>query len=582
MASTKRHVRWLVAVCALFAGFVVAAPAYAASPWWSLYSTARPVNLPPGGEGTIVATVVNVGDEATSGAWTLSDTLPAGLTAQSVAFVAGPVGHFDVSFLGTCETTPGRVQCVYPSELPVVRPFEYVEMAIRVKVAANAVPGTGHVAVTGGGAADVSQSQPLVVSSAPTPFGVENFRFIPEDEGGAVDTRAGSHPFQLSAIIGLNQTDDLGKPPALPRDLRFQLPAGFVGNATSVPQCSEHDFSTIGSNGASNFCPADTAIGVGTVNIFTANLETRTVPLFNLVPRAGEPARFGFEVVRSPVVIDTSVRSGRDYGVTASSTNITQLAGFLSAQLAFWGVPADPRHDKSRGWNCIGEYSEEGQPCVPSRQSNHPPFLTLPTACEGPLTTTVEGISWPNQANPDGEALPPIAFQPVDSLGHPANMTGCDQLPFSPSITVTPETHAASTPTGVDVHVHLPQDTTSNASGLAEAAIRDATVTLPEGMVLNPSGAGGLVACSEGLVGFQGFGGDGSPLFTPEVGEPFCPDASKVGTVRIKIPLIANPLEGAVYVASQNANPFGSLIALYFVARDPVSGVLVKFPGKCR
>ena len=80
-------------------------------------------------------------------------------------------------------------------------------------------------------------------------------------------------------------------------------------------------------------------------------------------------------------------------------------------------------------------------------------------------------------------------------------------------------------------------------------------------------------------------------MFTPTVPEPlspglnlgalgFCASASKIGTVKIKSPLIANPLEGSAYIATQNQNPFGSLLALYLVVEDPVSGVLVKLPGK--
>ncbi len=586
MASSRRGIRWIVAVFVLVAGFAAAGTAHAQSPWWTLSSTSRPANLAPGGDGTIVVKAVNVGDDVTSGDLTLSDTLPAGVTAQSVAFYAAPFagGFVDLSFLQTCETTPSRVQCVYPAELDQelhLNPYDDIELQIAVKVAPGAVSGESRVEMMGGNAPDAAREQTVVVDGAPTPFGVGDFTFVPEEEGGAVDMRAGSHPFQLTATLALNQAADVARPPALPKDLRFDLPPGLVGDATAVPQCTEHDFFLISAGGSANLCPADTAVGIGTVSIYTAGLETHAVPLFNLAPRPGEPARFGFELVRTPVMIDTSVRSGRDYGVTASASNITQFVGLVSAQLTFWGVPGDARHDRSRGWNCISEGGlAEGQPCVPARQDNPPPLLTLPTACDGPLTTSVEGDSWPTRANPAGVVTTRVEYQPLDSLGRPANMTGCDQLPFGPSITVSPETHSASTPTGVDVHVHLPQDVTGNANGLAEAAIKSATVTLPEGMALNPSGAGGLAACSEGLVGFQGFGGDGTALFSPEAGEPFCPDASKVGTVRIKVPIIPNELEGAVYVASQNANPFGSLVALYVVAQDPATGILVKLPGE--
>ncbi len=586
MARTKRNLSWVVAVCVLVAGGVLSGPAYASSPWWTLRSSARPANLPPGGEGTIDVQAVNSGDAPTSGDVTFSDTLPAGVTAQRVEFFAFPLlaGTIDLEpIFGTCETTPGRVQCVYPESIPALNPYEHLELRIAVRVAAGAVSGgENRVQVGGGAAADASLERPLVIDSAPTPFGVEDLRFIPEDEGGAIDTRAGSHPFQLSALLALNQNADPLRPPALPRNLRFVLPPGLLGDAIAVPQCSEHAFYQVQAGG--DACPTNTVIGVASVTIaepVSFGLATMPVPLFNLAPGRGEPARFGFEVLRSPVILDTSVRAGRDYGVVSSSSNITQLAGFLSTQLTFWGVPQDPRHDPSRGWSCVANgYWAEGNECVALAESSPKPFLTLPTSCSEPFDVSVEGESWPTKDSPQGLTLPRREYQLTDSLGRTVGLAGCNQLPFSPSIEVTPEAHSASTPTGVDVHVHLPQDTTRNATGLAESAIKSTTIALPQGMALNPSGAGGLAACSEGLVGFQGFDDGGTPLFSPEAGEPFCPDASKVGTVKINVPIIKDPLEGAVYVASQNANPFGSLVALYIVAQDPVSGVLVKLPGE--
>jgi hypothetical protein len=115
--------------------------------------------------------------------------------------------------------------------------------------------------------------------------------------------------------------------------------------------------------------------------------------------------------------------------------------------------------------------------------------------------------------------------------------------------------------------------------------VRDTTIALPQGVTLNPSAANGLEGCSEAQVGYAGLN-QATQTHEFNTDPVACPDSSKVGKVRIKTPLLSHELEGGVYLASpapngeEGHNPFNSLIALYVVAEDPVSGVLVKLAGE--
>jgi hypothetical protein len=601
---------------------VNASSALATSSWWHFTSSVSPSTLTPGGVGVIGVRALNVGDAPTSvenaqkepTPVTITATLPAGVTVQPVsAENPEPVTlhTFPETNLGPSkcsEPSPGEVRCVYE---PPIKPYEYVEMSVAVK-AETGSGGTSTAEVSGGGARATSLKRPVVVANEPPAFEVEDqgFSIVPEEEGGAVDARAGSHPFQLTTNLALNQTADTHDPPALPRNLKFTLPTGLVANAAAFPRCNESDFLAKGpGTGFDDQCPQEAAVGVALLTVFqtafaNAPVQTYPVPVFNLTPKRGEPARFGFFFAGIAVPIDFSLRTGGDYGATANVSNITQVANFISESLTIWGVPGLAAHDEARGWGCLagGFYQAfKGTPnerpiCNRTAEGSPPPFLTLPTSCATPFAASVEGVSWPTKAAPAGVPLPAREYSLQDGFGRTIGLTACDRLSFGPFIEVAPERRQASTSTGLRVNVRVPQETNENALGPASSSVKDVTVTLPEGMAVNPSGANGLEACSEGLVGFTGFTEfnpqsepeNQTATFTPKLPKPlepgmnFCSTAAKIGTVDITSPLLrpTQHLTGGVYLATQNENPFGSLIALYLVAENEEAGVLVKLPGE--
>ena len=464
------------------------------------------------------------------------------------------------------------------------------------------------VGVSSAGTAGVVVSRPVTVSEEVEPFGVESYEVVPEEEGGALTVQAGRHPFQVTGVLTMNQAatslsvkDKLeGHPVALAKDLAGLLPPGLIGNPTPFAKCSITELDKGG-------CPPGSVVGVATATVNEpvsfGGLATFTTPIANMEPARGEPARFGFFAASVPVFLNAHVRSGGDYGVTLGSDDIPQTAAFLSYKLTFWGVPGVAAHDNSRTQECLLEEREKAPvgSCKPLGESSPPPLLAMPTACTGPLRTSTEADAWDDPL-PEGQRLLVRETEPMPA------MQGCNRLPFEAQVRVTPDGTAASTPTGLRVDVHVPQESILNATSLAQSAVKDISVTLPEGVVVNPAGGNGLEACSGNpgelpagalgapgdQVGFEGFKefedepGVSVAAFTPTLPEPlepgfdFCSTASKIGTIEISTPLlpVGQHLTGAVYLASQNANPFGSLLALYLVAEDPVSGTVFKSTGE--
>jgi hypothetical protein len=592
-----------------------------AGPRWELSARAAPTNLPPGHEGFITVAADDVGTVGVSGAakrLTLTDVLPAGVRVSDPSKVSGHLARSESEEeekTWECSVS-GEERIVTCSTSLAIPPYERLEIDIPVTVQEPAGTKTSlpdQVSVKGGEASDgsgpvgeASLTQALKISEEPVVYGVEEggFAFAAENQDGTLDTQAGSHPYELQSTVDFNEVlaevQLPGQPrrvvpgaPALTKNLTFSLPPGLLGNVTAAGACADADFSALTSTkgGTSNLCPDDSAIGVATVTLLAPSpiaYKTLVVPLFNLEPAPGEPARFGFEAESVPVVIDTTVHTSTDYGVSATVANATAAAQVLGAQVVFWGDPGDPSHDNARGWSCLreGHQASKGATCEPPTTRTTTPFLTLPTSCTGQLASLMAGESWTNN---------PIqaTYTFKDELGQPlASLENCDQLPFEPGLDIRPqqeehqETTSASTPTGLDAKVTLAQQGTLTDGLLGDADVRSTSVTLPAGMSLNPGAANGLEACSQAQVGYEGPGG--TDPFSPGAPEPLhfstapadCPKGSKLGRVRIKTPLLDEELEGSVYLAEQDHNPFGSLIAMYIVAESEKLGLTVKLAGE--
>ncbi len=442
-------------------------------------------------------------------------------------------------------------------------------------------------------------------------FSLQRFAISARNQDGTLDVQAGSHPYALTTafLFGLPVEGDF-------RDLALELPPGFVGNPDATPRCSYQTFVKSGEYGAPQ-CPDETAVGVATTYVTKQNLNQEITPtsdaVYNLVPPAGVAAEFGFIVAgKTPVFLDASVRTGTDYGLDTKVSEISQAVLVAGSKVTIWGVPADPAHNNIRG-ACIRhilkaaidfEEPDSGISLQNEEDQKEGPIGT--SESEAPVESTGEcpsqAPSVPLLTNPTSCGVPRVASLSVDDWEEPGvfrtrsaslpALEGCGKLDFSPTVGVTPDGSGGSTPTGLSVGVHVPQETTENPVGLAEADVKNTTVTLPAGVALSPGASDGLEACSEAEAGFTGFA-ELDPSVEPGVQSAqfseaavSCPLASKVANVRIKTPLLEHELLGSVFLAApQNflgvpENPFSSLVALYLVAEEPVAGVRIKLAGK--
>jgi uncharacterized repeat protein (TIGR01451 family) len=560
----------LAAISMLAAGAsgAAAAPATAAvpEPAWSIKSFGQPTSFSPsdGARDAYIVVVRNVGTLPTSGAITVTDTLPPGTTTMAAA----PSGGGNATMSWQCSEAGGLsvVTCTTEGSVPALT----AAAALEIPVAVVATQGTltNRIEVAGGGAVATTAETSTQIASPPQTF--EPLEFAAEALGpaGMLETRAGAHPASLDAsfvfpsVIRAEGGHTIGKYTVEDvKQIVTDLPAGLVGDAQATPTCSLSDLSNFGA------CAPDTRVGTLALTESATQSTNTELTIFNVTPEHGFPAEFGAflpSLGRAGLLYATVVGSGPDTHVRVISAPQNRSALHVNAiSLSFFGNPS----------------LLDGAVNTPLA------FATDPSNCAASsFTTSIYVDSWqnPGRVGPDGQPdLSDPNWKKATSTSPP--VTGCEVLQFHPTLSFAPESaHSqADEPSGYESIVRLPQN--EDPAGLATPPLKTTVVTLPAGVAISPSAANGLVGCQE-------VGAEGIELQSPDHGR--CPAASTVGNVELTTPLLNEVLKGSVFVAqptcggvgqsecTEEAAETGGLFALYLEVGSENTGVHLKLKGK--
>jgi hypothetical protein len=350
-------------------------------------------------------------------------------------------------------------------------------------------------------------------------------------------TQAAGHPPFGITDFRFNTSGSAGMeaPEGNVKEVRVDIPAGLSVDPFATPQCKLSELEGSG-------CPPDTQVGevklTAHLNLVEllgspvgATITPPNTPVYNMEPPAGHPLEAAFKVALFETVVHIvgGIDTTGDYHEFFTIKEIPTTPELVESRLIFFGTALGP--------------------------GGTLPFITMPSTCLGPQTTFLHVVSYQGQ-------------EESKSFTTPVGASGCDKIPFVPSVKVSPTTTAQSDrPSAVTVKVEVPQPSTAP---IDSSTLRDAHVSLPQGMTLNPAAAHGLQACTD-----QQFGkGTGNEIA--------CPPASQIGTDTIETPdLPPGSLTGPIYVGQPTSSDpaSGNEYRIFIDAEAPHYGVSVRLEG---
>jgi hypothetical protein len=404
-------------------------------------------------------------------------------------------------------------------------------------------------------------------------------------------TQAAGHPaygitdFQVATVGKLPNAAPQGleaQGPGPVKHVRTDVGPGVSTNPEAVPQCTMEQFGEKEAIPGTGFyekpkCAEATVIGVNKVTVYAGPNGVAPgvsdLPLegtvYNLVQPNGLASDFGV-ALELPIPLTKGAlekafaEKGHPLGKPTEE--------FLEAQQYF----AHTLIEGSVEW--AGNYHDYYEinistvlPLISSRlvlkgnigTTGQGGFITNPSNCAGPGPATTNTVTLTSTAN----VVAPREYTT------PIGTEGCNgaapfsAVPFAPEFSLKPETTKSDQPDGIVTELMMPHD--PSPEGIDSSQLRTASVTLPEGMTLNPSAARGLEACTPKQIGI----GTREPVG--------CPAGSKIGTVTLNVPTLPpGSLEGNLYLGGPESGPItGPPYTMYIDAESARYGLSVRLKG---
>ncbi len=337
-------------------------------------------------------------------------------------------------------------------------------------------------------------------------------------------------------------------PTALTTHLRTDVAPGLATNPFAVPQCSLANFGTTETSPGSGAFPAPNCagseLGTNEVTVWLGPEANTDAPLsgtvYNLEPENGLASEFGVALNLAPILgvevfAHTLIKGNVEWGQQANGTNQGDYHDYFE-------IDVSPKLPLIRS-RLTFEGTRGGD------------FITNATSCPGHNTTTLK-MTDVEKTVVKNEFTTPIGLK------------NCAAVPFEPSLALTPGTTAFDQPDEITTQVAIPRVPSAT---IDNAQLKTASVTLPEGMTLNPSAAAGLAACTPAQ----------ARIHSAEKGVS-CPAASEIGTVALNVPTLPDgSLTGKIYLGGPESGPItGPPYPIYLDAESERFGVSVRIKGQ--